>query len=130
MNLDPTLKSEILCRLNSPYGRIALRVDERDVTVQVERISKTQMVYGPVVYVDGRICGEWFTEPPEFIRKVWRKRTVSLYTRSEKRHLQRVKFKGLNLEAKSEYWVPDFPSSAAFVRGLERNCSAVALREE
>ncbi len=115
--------------MKGSLGKVVLSLDGRELILKKMFAKENQLVI--VVFIDGEIqpaCGwpghELFDE---FVKQVWRKRSLSLYKPSEKARIikalgkRRAKQAYTNLDEKREYWVADFNTAASMRRVLQKN---------
>lgn len=118
-------------KLQSLYGIIVkLQADGYVLSLQIQRHKMKLYI---VVYVDGKIKGEWLMEDCEIRRKFFQKSKHSLLSRKEQEKLKRERkaFREAVLSNSVYYtYSPYWSSFRSLKRHLCQNCTDITLYEE
>lgn len=118
-------------KLQSLYGiTVKLQADGYVLSLQIQRHKMKLYI---VVYVDGKIKGEWLMKDCEIRRKFFQKSKHSLLSRKEQEKLKRERKAVRELVlAQSVYYSysPYWSSFRSLKRHLCQNCTDIALYEE
>lgn len=129
MTKSPITKEQWLqieAELKNLYCRVVFDYQGQELSVQRMRTGEGRMDL--VVYLDGTINWGWGwpNQKDDFkpeIKPVWRKRSQSVYSPTEKKKMIKAIGKRAakkQLDAKMEYWEPIFTSAAVLVRQYKK----------
>lgn len=131
MTINKDQWDQIKHELQGSYGRVKLSLEGKKITLQKALVKENQLAI--LVFVDGRISAGWgFPDQSdfrEFVKKLWRKRTIAIYKPKEKERI--IKAFGKRgakkffprLNEVREFWVADFSTFDSMRRVLQKNKS-------
>ena len=122
---------EIEEKLKSFYSIVKLRCDGYEISIVFERVG--QFKNAIVVYVGGKIKGEWLMAECEESRRFFRKVTRSLLTQKQKAALKKMSKKFQNefgLKSTYSYYTASWTSFKSLKKHLVENNKSIELIEK
>ena len=125
--------NEVEMLLSYPYGgKAELLIDGYRITIIVAQEKPLKYVF--VVYIDGKLNGEWILKDCEIRRKFFQKHTKSLLTAQDKKQLskERKEVREAIIKKSTFYWYSPYWNSFRSLKShfIKNNKNIVWLKED